>query len=195
MDIFISREAKRTKWWCVLVSILSCVSVYVCVCVCMCVSECVRVCFGCLWIRSPCQDAVSNLVCVPRWTVLTWILTGSDPLFHLPCLPSIPPIADMGLLSRLLFILLHDWNYISLMNNSENLTHLDHWLWYMCSVWDMVNIWEIACSPFSLWVTSVFSAVTLFLLTFIWTPRTGSGVAVCHLSPLLSSLGLYLIHS
>lgn len=115
--------------------------VWVCVCVCVCFF--VRVCEMSLYLlsMSGCYDRFRACFVLDSidmdldwfWDV-HWIL-----FFYRPCLPSVPPMADMGLLSRLLFILLHDWNYTCLMNDRVNLIHLDDlvccvWLWMSLSV-------------------------------------------------------------
>lgn len=117
-----------------------CMCMHVCVCWCPCICMCV-----CVW------DIFLNHVKM-LWTILCLFHPGQywhgsclvlslslDPLFPDPCLRSIPPMADMGLLSRLLFILLHDWNYTSLMNHRVNPIHPDHWVEYVCCVWVIVR--------------------------------------------------------
>ena len=175
---------------------------------CMCLFASVCVCM-CVWDICVFVNHVRML-----WTILCLFHAGQhwhgsklvlslylDLLFHRPRLPSIPPMADMGLLSRLLFILLHDWNYTSLMNDRINLIHLDHRVWYVCCVWEIVSesvcmcvfVWFLFSSvaTFTLWVKLIlgcdFLAVDIHLDTHNWLGWLFS----IHQLPLYS-LELYL---
>lgn len=100
--------------------------------------------------------------------------------------PSSFSLTDMGLLSRLLFILLHDWNYSSsLLNDRVILIHQDHWLWHVCCKQGTV------CESVRLSV-SLRSLCSALWFSLIRKPRT---VAIFHHHLPLGSLELPLTHS
>lgn len=114
-------------------------------------------------------------------------ITGSSP----PSLSSLHPsyMTNMGLLNRLLFILLHDWNYMSFMYDIVSLTHPQRCLWCFYCLWEKVS--ESVCLKFLLFFCSFCSVDSLCSrLSFAFVTATihldvqnWLRLAICHPSP------------